>query len=153
MSDINKQIRYLKIAKHLVVNLHNEFKYIHGDISASNIIVDDNVKVYLCDFDTAIKFGQEPSDYTWYSDNLLKYFYYYKFDERVDIYKFNLMTIAVLLNKYEHEVFSLIEQDKLGDLGENKNVKRLAKELLLQDTRKPYSGEFIIDYLETQEYR
>ena len=152
--DKNKLLRYLKISKVLLLNLHKEYKYIHGDISCSNILVnDDEVKTYICDFDTAIKIGQEPCDYTWFSDNLLSYLYYYKFDEKIDIYKFNLMTIAVLFNKYEHEVFNLIEQNKLGEFGEDKNVKRLAKELLLNDTRKSYSGEFIIDYIDDFKYR
>lgn len=152
--DRNKLLRYLRISKILLLNLHKEYKYIHGDISSSNILVnDDEVKTYICDFDTATKIGQAPIDWTWFSDNLLLYFHYYKFDEKVDIYKFNLMTMAVLLNKYEHEVFPLIEQNELGEFGADKNVKRLAKELLLLDARKPYSGEFIIDYLDRFEYR
>jgi len=144
----NKQIRYLQIGKILLENLHKVHKYIHGDISAANILVnDDEVKTYFCDFDTAIKIGREPKNFWNFSVDLYPYFKYYKFDEKVDIYKFNLMTLAVLLDKYESEVFSLIENNKLDDLEENKNVKKIAKELLLQDTRKPYSGEFIIDYI------
>lgn len=152
--DRNKLLRYLKISKALLLNFHKEYKYIHGDISSSNILVnDDEAKTFICDYDTTHKIGQEPSDYTWFSDNLLSYFYYYKFDEKVDIYKFNLMTLAVLLNKYEHEVFTLIEQNQLGEFSDDKYVKRFAKELLLLDTRKPYSGEFIIDYLDDFKYR
>lgn len=30
---------------------------------------------------------------------------------------------------------------------ENKDIKRLTKELLLNDTKSKYSGEYIIDYL------
>jgi len=152
--DRNKLLRYLRISKVLLLNLHREHKYIHGDISSSNILInDDEVKTYICDFDTITRIGQEPLDYSWYSDNLLQYLYYYRFDEKVDIYKFNLMTMAVLLNKYEHEVFSLIEQNDLGEFESDKNVKKLSKELLLLDPRKPYSGEFIIDYLDDFEYR
>lgn len=147
--DRDKLVKYLRKSKDVLLKLHNEFKYIHGDVSASNLLVDkDEDKVYMCDMVTAIKVGELPKSYWYLSMDLDNYLRYYGFNKEMDIYKFNLMTLAVLIDKYEQEVFELIENDEIDFLDGNKEVKKLAKELLLEDTRKPYSGEFIIDYLD-----
>lgn len=144
----SKLLKYLKIAKEVLLKLHNEFKYIHGDVSSSNFIVDQTMdKVFMCDMVTATKIGMAPKSYWYLSIDLDDYLKYYGFNKELDIYKFNLMTLAVLTDEYERDVFDLILNDKITFLEENKNVKRLAKELLLPDTRKSYSGEFIIDYM------
>lgn len=145
--DRYKLLKYLKQSKEVLLKLHNEFKYIHGDVSASNLIVDQTEdKVYMCDMVTATKIGKTPKSYWYLSMDLDAYLKYYGFNKGLDIYKFNLMTLAVLTDKYEQEVFELIENDKIDFLSDNKDIKKLAKELLFCDTRKPYSGEFIIDY-------
>jgi len=144
-----KLLKYLRKSKEVLLKLHNEFKYIHGDVSASNLLVDkDEDKVYMCDMVTAIKVGKTPKSYWYLSMDLDNYLRYYGFNKGMDIYKFNLMTLAVLTDKYEQEVFELLENDKIDFLEGNKEAKRLSKELLLENARKPYSGEFIIDYLD-----
>lgn len=144
-----KLLKYLRKSKEVLLKLHNEFKYIHGDVSASNILVDQtDDMVYMCDMVTAIKVGKVPKSYWYLSMDLDDYLRYYGFNKKMDIYKFNLMSLAVLTDKYEQEVFELLENDKIAFLEGNKEAKRLSKELLLENTRKPYSGEFIIDYLD-----
>jgi len=151
---VNNRLRYLKFAKLLVQNLHKEHKYIHGDVNPSNFFVNtDEDLVYLGDFDSTLKIGQEPETKFSFSNFTREYLKYYKFDEKIDVYNFNLTTLSVLLNKSEEEIFELLLTDNCDLLESNQDVKKLSKELLLLDTRKPYSGEYIVDYLDYDKYR
>ena len=144
-----KQLLYLRQTKDLITNLHKDYKYIHGDLSVSNILVDlDNDLSYLCDFDSALRIGQEVKSYMSFSESVCDYLSRYAFDEKVDIYKFNLLTLALLFNRREWEILYDISVNMLNLSNYNKEVKRLVKELTLEDTRNSYSGEYIIDYID-----
>lgn len=128
-------IRYLKMARDLVNRLHNDYHYIHGDLSEANIIVNtDEDKVYLCDFDSALRFDQDITNTNYFSNDVCSYLKYHKFDKLVDVFCFNLMTYQLLF-KSKEDISNM-----------NKDVKRRSKELLYTENK--ISGEFIIDYID-----
>ena len=77
-----------------------------------------------------------------------RYLKYYPMSRNMDIYTFNVTTLKMLGNYPEiNTLFEDIAKDKFYMFQENKNIKRLTKELLLRDTKKRYSGEYIIDHI------
>ena len=144
-----EQINIIKSAKDNIEILHNEYNRIHGDLHYDNILCDKKkLKAYLLDFDLSMNIGQEPKTFNNYTLAVQNYLKYYPFDVNVDKYHFNLCTIHYLAKYYqpfEDLIKSLVESMDIPEI--NEDVKRLTKELLLSDTRKPYSGEYIIDYI------
>lgn len=155
--DYETKISFLKKAKVLVENLHNEYKLVHGDLVDENMLYNkENKNSYLIDFDTAISIGESYEKIQLVRLFLQDYLKYYKVDESMDAYLFNTTTLSMLGNyDYLEVLFSNIECEEFTKFNkngsniilENKDVKRLTKELLLNDTSKKYSGEYIIDYL------
>jgi len=145
-----ERIKLLKSSRNLITKLHDEYKYIHGDAHVGNILCHNSLfQSYLLDFDLSIKNGKEPSNYDGYKEVLQDYLEYYPFDKNVDVYLFNLSCLHILSKKtYADDYFLLddIEEDKIIIPEMNEEIRKLSKELLLQNTKKPYSGEFIIDY-------
>ena len=130
--------------------LHNDLKFVHGDAHFGNVLCNKvDLTSTIFDFDLSFKIGETPTvmdDYNIYGQYYLKY---HPFDKNLDAYLFNLSTLYVLNNKYEDldELVEAIRNDSYDIPEMNKEVKKLSKELLLGDTRKPYSGEYITDYL------
>lgn len=141
-------IRYLKMGRDIVQKLHNEYQYIHGDISEANIIVNtDEDKVYLCDFDSALRFNQDVVNTNYFSYEVYDYLKYHKFDKMVDVFCYNLLTLKLLLKLEDNTfVFEKIIDGSDEVLNLNSDVKRLSKELIYDENK--ISGEFIVDYID-----
>lgn len=145
--DYEDKIILLKNAKEKLLRLHKEYKLIHGDLNISNILSDKKLNTVFIDFDAALKFGQRVKTTQSFSVALINYLKYYKFDYKADIYRFNLTTLKFLNDlEADENIFQFL---KNGLLDENRDLKRLNKELLLlpESIKKDYSGEFIIDYI------
>ena len=150
--DYPKRIELLKNAKMVLEKWHNESKRIHGDINIGNILVDEkNTKPYLIDFDTSLKLNTkfnknyDIDDFP-FSDYIYEYLAYYPFDEGIDTFLFNLTTLQLLVDPDYLSLTKKIRFDKLGI--ENKDVKRLSKQLLFYDTKKSFDKDYIIDYID-----
>ena len=149
----DKKVELLKETKKILEKWHNESKRIHGDISPSNILVDeDNNKPYLIDFDTALKINTKnyksilDSNFP-FSDRIYEYLAYYPFNEEIDIFLFNLTTLYILLNDNYIDLIYNIRFEKSDLIKNNKDVKRLSKKFFFEDTKKSYGKEYIIDYI------
>ena len=147
----DEQIKLLKSARNLSSFLHDELKYIHGDLHYGNLLCNkDNLSTYFLDFDFSMKIGDVPNIIDDYSELVQYYLQYYPFDKNVDIFLFNLSTLHILKNEYawDDDLLYAIFNDSYEIPEMNNDVKRLSKELLLRDISKPYSGEYIIDYID-----
>lgn len=146
----NERILLLKNTKKIIEELHSQYKIIHGDIVKENLLFDiEKKKSFLLDFDSSLKIGTEPQSTDSFRIFVKDYIKYYSHNIGLDIYTFNVTTLMILSNMYQ-SVDVLFDDIKYGDYHmqeENKEIKKLTKELLLRNTRKEYSGEYIIDYL------
>ena len=141
-----EKIKILKNARETITKLHSKYKIIHGDLNSNNILYDNSYKTYLLDFDSALKFNQLPKSLESFSSAIINYLNYFKYDYKIDIYKFNYTTLKILYDiNNEDELITLLENKTAF----NKNIKKLTKELILnpEDLKEEYSGEFIIDYV------
>ena len=91
--DIRSRIDILKRARDIVLDFH-ENGIIHGDIKTDNVYFDPRLGVSFLDLDN-MKVGDNKADFvnTYVEDYLSKHG---TFDETVDAYMFNLMTLEVL---------------------------------------------------------
>lgn len=139
----------LKNARSIIDKLHNKYKRFHGDVVVGNMLFDKkNKNAFLIDFDVSFKFGEELNDTKYYRLFINDYLQYYKQDKNLDIYAFNITTLMYLFNyDRSYSLLNDISDNKISSLESNKDVKKLSKELLLNDTKKNYSGEYIIDYI------
>lgn len=146
----NEKILLLKNTKTIIEELHSQYKIIHGDIVKDNLLFDiEKKKSFLLDFDGSLKIGTVPKSTDSFRIFVKDYINYYSHNIGLDIYTFNVTTLLILSNMYQ-SVDVLFDDIKYGDFHlqeENKEIKRLTKELLLEDTHKPFSNEYIIDYL------
>lgn len=146
-----KKIALLKNGKIVLKRLHLRHKRIHGDIHGSNMLFDeDKLNAALIDFDTMVKIGENINfeNMRPFSSIALNYLAYNSLNPKLDIYLFNLATLSLLSGILEEDVLERIAKNDFELLFYNKDVNRLSKELLLNNTRKPYSGEYIIDYID-----
>lgn len=134
--NLKLQIKLLKDFKRLLEILHNYYKRIHGDINRSNLVYNNSNKNFIIDFDRSLKIGSYPISNMSLNSSAIEYLKYYKFDINIDKFLFNKMTLSILC-----------QYDIVFKLNENKDIKRLSKELLLTDTKKNISNEYIIDYI------
>lgn len=140
-------LKMLKNAKNLLNVFHNEYKRFHGDISLDNMLFNKKDKsAYLIDFDISLKEDEELKSLNFFRLFIKDYLKYYKQDRYMDIYSFNLLTLKYLYNYTNYvELLDDIYEGKI--YYENKDIKKLSKELLLMDVKKKYSGEYIVDYM------
>ena len=149
--DFNRKIEILKNVKNLIEKWHKESKRIHGDINMGNILVNDSNKPYLLDFDTALRINSnfneryDIDDFP-FSDYVYEYLSYYPFNEEIDIFMFDLTTLLFLSNEDYIDMTIKLKSNKLDFVNKNKDIKRLSKRILFEDTRKSYGKECIIDY-------
>jgi len=142
-----RKILMLKKAKLAIEKLHSIYNIIHGDINIGNILFDDELeKAYLIDFDSCLEINQTLGSTISFSKETIEYLKHNKLDYRLDIYNFNLATLMSLSNKNVVEILEKINEGTSLLIEENKDIKRLSRELILDD-RKTYSGEYIVDYL------
>ena len=150
---IGKDIRLLKNARKTIEELHEQHSLIHGDLSKDNILFNPRTcNSYLIDFDTSFKQGTNISDELtnkYFRIFVKEYLNKYKYDFGLDIYTFNLTTLMVLCGyqKYNEKMIEQILENKFEFIEGNEKIKKLTKELLLNDTKKRYSNEYIINYL------
>lgn len=147
--EVDKQILLLKKAQLITLKLHSQFGRIHGDLNDENILFsEDNYEPFLLDFDSSLRFGQPVGSLVSFSKPIKDYLKYYSVDYKIDAYSFNLTTLAVLIGCDWMDVLSRISNDDYNFPNENVMTRKLAKEMLLRDTKKPYSGEYIINYID-----
>lgn len=146
----NIKIKCLKNARDLLEELHKTYKIVHGDIHGGNVQFDvANLKPYFLDFDMSFHIGEELTNKKErdFSDNAYFYLKYGKLDYNLDVYMFNLMTLSLMSGMYsESEILELLQDGSLDMRDMNADVKRLSKELVWDNSKKEYSGEYIIDY-------
>ena len=147
----NNKIKLLKDMRNLIDILHSEYKIIHCDLVEENMLFDNkNLKSYIIDFDASVRKGRELSNYSYIRLFIEDYVNAYGFNYGLDIYSFNIATLMIL-NNYDY-IESLLDDIKDKQIefinNSNKDIKKLSKELLLNNTRKKYSNEYIIDYID-----
>ena len=147
IKNLEEQKILLMQAKSSILKLRYYYGIIHGDLNKKNILIDELNVANILDFDTALRFGQPVGSDSLFPSIIKDYLKYNPFDERIDTYGFNLTTLATILNCDWKEVLSKIYNDDYSIPGETIMCRKLAKELLLTDSKKKYSGEFIIDYI------
>ena len=148
IGDYEHMIEFISKAKETLLKLHHKYKIIHGDIHGGNMLFNPHdYRAYFIDFDNMLESENNFKGYRAFSNEAGYYLQYHKRDYNLDIYMFNLTTLALLTDYGNRDVLRLIEEDNLSISSENEKVKVLSKELLLTNTKKNYSGEFIIDYL------
>lgn len=131
------KIEYLQQAKQLIEELHDN-NIIHGDIRSFNLLVQNN-KVKICDIDNCIV-----NDLNSDLDGWCKKLYKQKFgsiDSKLDIFCFNLVTIAVLKNIFDIYAINYI-----------KNSSPLYKDIYqiyqdMNNINSNYTGEYLIDHI------
>jgi len=146
----NEKIILLKSIKEKIELLHKELRIIHGDIHLSNVLCDKkSLDTYLIDFDLSLPKGVYPYTILDYSAAATYFIRKYGFNEDLDKYIFNFATFQLLSNIDEMTeiTYNRIKNDQYNILESNKDVKRLVKELVLENNKKHYSGEYIIDYI------
>ena len=148
LKTLRDKLVFLNNARKIIDNLHKVHKRVHGDLVSENMLYDEMFNSFLVDFDSSLEFGKEYEDKQTVRLFVQDYLKYYPVNKSMDIYTFNVTTLKMLGNyPVVNGLFKDIAENEFFMFQENKNVKRLTKELLLRDTRKNYSGEYIIDHI------
>lgn len=132
----------LKDSKDNILKMH-EYKIIHGDLSLSNIIVNNDI-AYIIDFDNASYNGskinlKDANDFT------IQYVENFGLNNALDVYLFNLITFSLINNVNIKIVRSTIAE---GDYGyfNSKDAIKICNQSFLQS---PYSDkDFLIDTID-----
>ena len=112
------------------------------------MLFNELMNAFLLDFDSSLIFGQSYENKLSFRLFVQDYLKYYQPDKNMDIYTFNVTTLKMLSDCPRVKLLlDDIATDEFNMFQDKKEVKKLMKELLLRDTRKEYSGEYIIDYL------
>lgn len=143
-----KKILLLKKAKLSIMKFHKCYGKIHGDLNGSNMLFDENDLAYLLDFDSSLRINQPVGSTRSFSMLVEDYLKLYPLDYSVDAYSFNLNTLAILGKSDPFNVLEGIRKGSFSIPEENIMVRKLSRELLLENPRKPYSGQYIIDYID-----
>lgn len=131
------KIDVLKQAKSLIENLHNN-GIVHGDIRSLNLLSQDK-KVKICDIDNCIIDGLNFDTYGWFTNDYNKNVKC--IDERLDIFCFNLVTLALLKRIMDDTVYAHMKDAYIF----NKDIKKIYEEML--NLTENYNGEYLIDYI------
>ena len=148
LKDLKDKLIFFKNARDIIEKLHTDYKRVHGNLVSENMLYDKALNASLIDFDSSLDFGGEYEDKQMVRLFVQDYLRYYPVDKNMDIYTFNVTTLKMLGNVPRVDI--LLEDIAEGEFymfQENKHIKRLTKELLLRDTSKKYSGEYIIDHI------
>ena len=146
--DFNEKLIFLKNARRIIDKLHKEYKMVHGDLVSENMMYDELLNSFLVDFDSSLKFDKQYENKQTVRLFVQQYLRYYPVDKNMDIYTFNVTTLKMLGSvPIVNLLFQDIATNEFKMFQDKKEVRKLTKELLLRDTRKEYSGEYIIDYL------
>ena len=143
-----RKIMLLKKAKLSILKFHKCYGRIHGDLNGSNMLFDNANLAYLLDFDSSLRIGQPVGNTRSFSMLVEDYLKLYPLDYSVDAFSFNLNTLAILDKSDPFSVIGKIQKGNFELPEENLMVRKLSRELLLENPRKPYSGEYIIDYID-----
>lgn len=146
--ELRDKLIFLKKAREIIDKLHKEHKMVHGDLVSENMLYDELFNASLIDFDSSLEFDKVYEDKQIVRLFVQDYLKYYPMSKNMDIYTFNVTTLKMIGNVPRVDILlDDIAEGEFFMFQENKNVKRLTKELLLKDTRKKYSGEYIIDHI------
>ncbi|MBQ8902406.1 MAG: hypothetical protein IJY87_05045 [Bacilli bacterium] len=143
-----KKILLLKKAKLTIMKFHKCYGRIHGDLNGSNMLFGENDLAYLLDFDSSLRISQPVGSTRSFSMLVEDYLKLYPLDYSVDAYSFNLNTLAILGKSDPFNVLDAIRKGTFRISEENIMTRKLSRELLLENPRKPYSGQYIIDYID-----
>ena len=140
---LNDKIKYLTDVKELINKMHS-YGIIHGDIHGGNVIFGEYNKPYIIDFDNC-SIGDCQIDKHMTSDLVEKYLYYNDIGKDVDVFKFNILTYAVLNNVQSILVRCEINNNNFGIFNTKDaiDICRCAGEV-----RK--TNEYLIDYVRTR---
>lgn len=141
--DIRSRIDILKRARDIVLDFH-ENGIIHGDIKTDNVYFDPRLGVSFLDLDN-MKFGDNKADFvnTYVEDYLSKHG---TFDETVDAYMFNLMTLEVL-DRVPFGTPLLAHLQKADQLPRYRSSQATE---IIHDMQKPHpkvKEKYLIDYI------
>ncbi len=148
LKELREKLIFLKRARDVIDKLHIEYKRVHGDLVSENMLYDEIFNSFLIDFDSSLKFGKKYEDKQTVRLFVQDYLKYYPVDKNMDIYTFNVTTLKMIGNIPRVDILlDDIAEGEFFMFQENEDIKKLTKELLLRDTRKKYSGEYIIDHI------
>lgn len=96
---IDTRIDFLRKAKDLIIKLNKDYKIVHSDIHFGNIMYNkENETVALIDFDFS-KFEDLETEKCFLNDITRTYISYNDYDEKLDTYLFNILTLAILFEQ------------------------------------------------------
>ena len=129
-------------SKDTILKMH-EYKIIHGDLSLSNIIADEET-AYIIDFDNASYDGskinlKDSNDFT------IQYVENFGINKALDVYLFNLITFSLINNIDINLIRSTIAKGNYGYFN-SKDAMKICNQSFLQA---PYSDkDFLIDTID-----
>lgn len=105
---IDVKLDFLRKAKDLILKTNNDYGIIHSDIHFGNLMYNDDKKtVALVDFDASKYEGLE-CEKCYLSEYAKRYITYNKYDDKLDIYLFNLLTLGLIFDqRMEHSYIDL----------------------------------------------
>lgn len=131
-----KKIELLKQIRELMLDLHKK-DIIICDLKANNILINNNSEIKICDID-----GFKVKDYNPELINFYSKKYYQRnnvYDEGIDIYSFNFMTLLYLLNMSYTDAYYYIDEI-------NNKADTFRKELFLSLIHdKKYESNYLLD--------
>lgn len=134
------KIELLKRVRNLMIDIHNK-DIIIGDLKANNILINKKKEIKICDIDSFKINNYNPEMLNYYAKIYFKKHNIY--DEGMDIYSFNFMTLLYLLNMsytdtyfYIEELYRQPEDYKKEIFNELLNNSKYEQDYLLDDKEK-----------------
>lgn len=144
--NVNKKELLIK-ARTIIEKLHNEYKFIHGDIRPANFMYNQYLKdLQLIDFDNSISIDRKCNvDLTFYDEFAYDYMEKIGIEKELDMFLFNLLTYSIINNIPFDNSLENIESNNFKNISSEKarNILKSYKAL----NKKTLKKEYIIDYL------
>ena len=145
--DYNKKVSILLKARDLIEELHTKYKILHADAASWNFLYNEKYdNLVLTDFDTSLSIKNNISIHEGHNNLVREYNKYYKIDENLDVYLFNLCCFAVLNNLDLYYVINHIRKNNFGVI-ENGKAKDIFNSYKDISDVKTLKKEYVIDYL------
>lgn len=145
-----KKIEILKKTRVLIEKFHNKYGCIHGDVTPFNIQYSEYQRdsVKLIDFDLNIDLKDKNNfDLKYYNWLVANYMEFVGVDKDVDIYSFNLTTLA-FLNDFDYfDTLLCITDKNFGVLEDNNKAKEILSSYKDLSCKKSLKKEYVIDYM------
>lgn len=133
-----KKIEILKQAQVVLETLHKEHKIVVGDVRCENILVNDN-NVVFCDTDNFKINNINPELLNIYGKYYVRK--YDDFDEGLDIFSFNIMSLFFLFNCSKQDIVDYILNTEKID---NVNIRNMFMRVLNEEK---FRRNYIVDDL------